>query len=935
MPKTTNSANYKVVLFIAAGDGTFRKPYKRFECESEAVTAFARARELGIPAALFTRDESTRNEWVRVNSCHLASVPRPDVKALVSAFTGAPAKRYFNRLAEEGERALACATPWELAKAQDEARLRLRLAKKRHVLKRYHVSTMEVDTVAIEGGILTRWLERQGYDPSEVLIKIDASRKARDLDSKLRMEDFVENGIDIDGVRYRFLLAAAGEAKQARCTAIDEKLLAEASDMLRLQKPMSKHVMVPAKFDAAMGLSMTGSVPFEQVFGEDLLLEDIVLLNDVEFDVISKHAMVVNHGHVEHEENRANSLPISDGQGYANGDILCYLSGQYRIFSAKMLIDPTVKPLPEIFLDAGISHVKDVYGNVRDVRTIKCVLHTSCVKTWQVFSSWEDYCQRCADVGEGLCVVRLEAPRHAGKTSYTMLQTLVGTDEHVNALADKAVTMLNDYRSIENAPALLSGKLREAAELYPSIMMTASCAYNLRTKYAQRYMESRGGKFHHMVENVFLISDPTAVLTGTPLLQAGECHCSWIPDGKTVILTRFPHTNESCWIRMVNRNSTVHQKAFASKGSCYVNAMDDSGLRDRWDFDGDKVVVVTDPVLQNVIEYTLDTLGERLYDWVLEKPAKKPVTQGARENALLKRISGGTVGIETDYLSRLWGTVHNRVSFNAVVDAITYQVDVINNDIDSIKGSVFSAADREALAHWRELRQQMESEVMYGKYMYYAKFDRMRPERNERWDAQTRQGKNFLDCVSQLIGQNASAELGEIDGLEDLHFSCRWLLHEVDRDYNATPKELYGHEQTFRTLRGRTMPITNVSGFFADIVRRNASEWKRFISKEEMRERQQAYADAQAEQARLELSQWGLRHNMDLREVCDRITVALFHDETLDRRFMSGNDASVQYAHAFHQFYWNVFGDMVVDELRRKMGEDAEEVEVQSGEDEE
>ena len=378
-------------------------------------------------------------------------------------------------------------------------------------------------------------------------------------------KNLVHDGFMMNGNKYVFLSASAGQIRTKKAVMIREDL------WLKHQKTIMCGLTVDRinelggcntnKFLAYLALCNSATDPWE---GFDI--DKCIVVDDMETCV---RGMVDHIDSTTYEITRKEmDVPITHTDGC--GMVLPHLTNGKNM----MVRLPWVKgllgafPFDEFVRQASAGSgkncgiVKDIYGKEHDVLAegIEVIFTKSQFKLHKYYSSWDEYREMFKQYGceAGVCNVEEDYIDNA-TINYQMLQTLNEiTDDELTALAASTNYKLNhlatDKKTMLKALGATKGNpnktpFQECLMLYPELLQDAYSREELRSMKTSLQRQAWAGKLDIYGKYLFVIPDLYAfcewLFCGDPnpagLLADGEVYAELFPNSEKLDCLRSPH----------------------------------------------------------------------------------------------------------------------------------------------------------------------------------------------------------------------------------------------------------------------------------------------------------------------------------------------------------------------------------------------------------
>lgn len=496
-------------------------------------------------------------------------------------------------------------------------------------------------------------------------------------------------GFQINGITYRRLLGTNGGVKTSTIVYVNQDLWDELTRRIDNNRDKTKQ-LVPAKFEAYRALTCSGSTPIPQPNGvivvHDCMTkfkDDVILINtDTEGE---PELTEVNGYEIEHDASDGNGM-ISPSYSrrvneFLNGDGEHTLSGFNcrNAWTKGMLYTFDFVEFAEKI--AGTYYIKDVWGDVRDVRNADMILTESMLKLWDSYSSWEDYEKSYMENHYEFSATKdtPEVLENVRDTNYQFLQDISMTDDEIESLSSHTMTEIKDVLGgdYRKSLAYLCGfglddysavhgrdDYIKALMIEPDMINDPFVRKNIHSMIKKRIDDAKKGSLRISANFAMLGTDLYALcqsmfgLPVTGLLKAGEVyHKYWRDKGADeVSCFRAPMTSMHN-IRRMKLNNTLDAAHWFQyiQTVCLVNAWDTMlDALNGADTDGDTVFVTDNP------EIIRNTLNSKTLMCLQRKATKKiPTEQDIIEAN--KLAFNDDIGIVTNHVTSM---IERRAGFD-------------------------------------------------------------------------------------------------------------------------------------------------------------------------------------------------------------------------------------------------------------------------------
>ena len=541
--------------------------------------------------------------------------------------------------------------------------------------------------------------------------------------------------ITVDGVKttYKRFIGTANSIKKNTIIFVNDST--DVYDKLNWHMNNGRNTTksaVPAKLEAYLSLSCSGSVPLNE-FPRIMVVDDCIThttvpeLIHLDYTDMDKDEPVMETRY--HQEIEING---SDGFGLMTPEFSrkvnaqlggdpneCVTFNSRCAFTKGMLVPFDFVAFAEQKAN-GNYLVKDAWGDMRDVREYDVILTVSMLKLWDSYFSCEEYIENCKEHGFDFCVAKT-APHvlDSQQTSnYQFLQDYTNlTDEDIDKLVEPTVKHIKDALGLDWRKLLvyMCGKgLDEKTYKYvePISRAIMACPDLVNDKYIRSRIEKMiaksikdakigvlrfHGNFQIITGDPYCLAESIFGLPNVGLLKTGEAYSRYWIDRGVELVTAFRapmivHNNVG-QLKIVHNDETDYWYQYI-KSTIILNNFSDICIREcGCDYDGDTFMTTDNEILVNKYRHL------PAIDCVSKKPDKVIPTENDFVNSE-KRGFNDQIGAITNK-----GT--SQISMKAAYEEGSEEYDILGyraiccvqlqqSEIDAVKG----AWSRPAPKHW-------------------------------------------------------------------------------------------------------------------------------------------------------------------------------------------------------------------------------------------
>ena len=481
-------------------------------------------------------------------------------------------------------------------------------------------------------------------------------------------DDILKNGFLLNGEKYVFFSASAGQIRTKKFVAVKETLLKEnwnrltaglSVDSINEQGGMNIN-----KYLAYLALCNSGTDRWN-----DFDIDRTIVVDDFETNVGGTVDYIDDK---TFEIKRVNQeLPIAqmDGCGIMLPSVssknfmirLPWVKGLLATFDFRKFIESTnASPI-----------ITDVYGQEHDVlkENIQIIFTKSQLKMWKYYKDWEDYKNRFKkyNCSAGICN-KEENEFPDSVMTYQMIQSLPDlSDKEIETLGKKnkeditkmaydKQTMLDTFGVKIGKPDSILTDFQKCLKIYPELLQDLYCRQTLRdlkNKLERELWSAKfklGGKYTFVVPDLYAFCEWLFLNIETPrgLLKSGQVSCRLYKMGNELDCLRSPHL----YCEHAIRENVYH--SWFTTNAIYISSHDYISRILQCDFDGDKLLVVDDPTLINAAKRNMQDKVPLYYK--MKKAQIQPVNTDNLWNGLKLAYTGGNIGEISNHITKIWNS---------------------------------------------------------------------------------------------------------------------------------------------------------------------------------------------------------------------------------------------------------------------------------------
>lgn len=483
-------------------------------------------------------------------------------------------------------------------------------------------------------------------------------------------ESIVKNGFLLNGEKYIFLTASAGQIRTKRAVFIKESSYEKIKNKLMcgltVEDINEQGGINPNKYLAYLALSNSATEVWEDFdIDKSIVVDDFETMVEGEVDFIDE----VTYEITRKKDNI--NIPHMDGCGIM-------LDGTTR-----MVRLPWVKGLLVQFpFDAFIKEkcpngeciVTDIYGQKHNIigEEIKYIFTKSQFKLYKYFHSWNCYKERFKNNECEACYCNIEEdfiPK--SRINYQMLQTLSDMkDDEIEKLTKQSIEEIqsigNDYQTTMRLLGATDYNknpswFQEALMIYPELFRDPYCREILKQTKQSLVKQAKGGRLRVNGKYLFLSPDLYAfcewLFLGEQnpkgLLEDGEVYTTEFKNGDELACLRSPHLYREWPIKQNKRNEEL-DKWFGMTKCIYTSCHDLITRYVMADVDGDKLLIIKDRLLTKIAKRNMKGIVPLAYN--LKKAKAELLSGESMYRGMALAYTGGNIGPISNNITKVWNS---------------------------------------------------------------------------------------------------------------------------------------------------------------------------------------------------------------------------------------------------------------------------------------
>lgn len=349
--------------------------------------------------------------------------------------------------------------------------------------------------------------------------------------------------------------------------------------------------------------------------------------------------------------------------------------------------------------------VKDIYGQEHNIidEDIQIIFTKSQFKMWKFFTDWEEYKDNFkkyhCTAGIGNEEEDSADEFRNSVINYQMIQSLPDLSdeelielgkknvEDIEQLATSKATMLETLGVSDNKSEYQLNDFQKCLRIYPELLQDPYCKQtlnDLKKKMESDLWSARfklDGRYTFVVPDLYAFCEWLFMHIEKPngLLQDGQVSCRLFNIGEELDCLRSPHLYCEHAIR-----TNVYNTWFTTNG-IYISSHDFISRILQCDFDGDTLLLINNKTLVNAAKRNM--IGKVPLYYEMKKAKAELVTNQSLWNGIRLAYTGGNIGETSNQITKIWNhkDVLNDHTQQQALDCIKYLCMLTNFTIDYAK----------------------------------------------------------------------------------------------------------------------------------------------------------------------------------------------------------------------------------------------------------
>lgn len=493
-------------------------------------------------------------------------------------------------------------------------------------------------------------------------------------------ESIVKYGFLLNGEKYIFLTASAGQIRTKKAVFIKEKSFEKIKPKimcgLTIEKINENGGVNTNKFLAYLALSNSATDVWKEFdIDKSIVVDDFETFVKGEVDHIDANTYEIQRAMTE------TLIPHTDGCGM----VLKQKTRMVRLPWVKGLL--VQFPFDEFIKEKcnGTVKVKDIYGKEYDIIAdgIEYIFTKSQFKLYKHYASWDEYKKYFKQYNCEACYCNIEEdviPQ--ARINYQMLQTLTDMKqdeiEKITLMTRQEIEKIGvDFSTTMRLLGATSynknkSAMQEALIYYPELYRDSYGKEILKQTKKSLVKQAKGGRLRVNGRYLFISPDLYAfcewlflgIKKPKGLLKDGEVYTSIFGNNMELACLRSPHLYRE-WAIRTNIKTEELNRWFGNTKCLYTSIHDLISRILQFDVDGDKALVIRDNTLVNCAKRNMENIVPLAYD--MKKAQGELVNSENLYNGMCRAYTGGNIGIPSNNITKIWNNGNvNEEAINVV-----------------------------------------------------------------------------------------------------------------------------------------------------------------------------------------------------------------------------------------------------------------------------
>lgn len=482
-------------------------------------------------------------------------------------------------------------------------------------------------------------------------------------------ESIIKNGFYMNGEKYVFFSASAGQIRTKKLVAVREDLLNKHWNTLTAgltrENINAQGGMNINKYLAYLSLCNSGTDVWD-----NFDIDRCIVVDDFENTV---------HGVVDYIDDKTfeitrmeHDLPVAqvDGVGMmlpcvSNVNFMTrlpWVKGLLATFDfVKFINENNASPI-----------LTDIYGIEHNIlkENIQIIFTKSQFKMWKYYSNWNEYKDNFKKYNCTAAKCNIEEDNFDDSViNYQMIQTLSDlSDDEIKSLANLNDKDLNNLSKDMGTMLRVFGAVswnnnkdsfQKCLEKYPELLSDAYSRQTLReikNKLEKELWSARfniEGKYTFVIPDLYAFCEWLFLKQENPqgLLKDGEVCCKLFNNGEKLDCLRSPHLFIEHPIKKNNTNIE-----WFSTNAIYISCHDFISRIVQCDFDGDRLLVTNNKTLVEAAERNNKEKNIVPLFYVMSKAKAEVLSSENIYKGLITAYTGGNIGEISNSITKIWNS---------------------------------------------------------------------------------------------------------------------------------------------------------------------------------------------------------------------------------------------------------------------------------------